>query len=160
MKKQFNIGLIIGVLFSILGLSSCLKSDLPQFDNWDGVYITLVNTEHRFLGTRMMHGEPVVEYQRLNTTVVKTDTLSGTIDIAITVPAAGTGQFNAAERAKVVQSNIWFYMNLSPAATIMPLEGTPKPGDSTDATKPLTYQVTAANGSKKIWTINVIQFTK
>lgn len=144
----------LGLMMSFL-CSSCLKKDLPEYPAFDANEITLVNVEHRFTGTAT-NGQPVVAYQKL-TLAQQVDKTTSTINVQITVPAA-TGQFTTVERAKVTQSKLWFYMNLSTAATIVPIEGTPKLGDPTDATKPLKYVVTAANGSSRIWTINVTAF--
>lgn len=146
----------IGLMLSVL-CTSCLKKDLPEYPAFDGNEITLVNAEHRFNGTATMNGQPVVAYQKL-ALAQQVDKTSSTINVQITVPAA-TGQFTAAEKAKVVQSKLWFYMNISTAATISPTGGTPALGDPTDATKSLKYVVTAANGTSRVWTINVTSFT-
>jgi hypothetical protein len=139
-------------------LSSCLKKDLPVYPEFDANEITLVNVEYRFNGSQMMNGQPIVAYQKL--TVAQTiEKTSNTINVVITVPPAG-GEFTAEERAKVAQSKLWFYMNISTAAKISPVEGTPPLGDPSDATKPLKYNVTAANGTSKLWTINVTALNK
>jgi len=144
------------MLVSLALFSSCLKKDLKDYPLFDTNEITLVNVEHRFNGTGTMNGEPIVAFQKL--TVVQTiDKLSSTINVVITVPAAN-GQFTTTEKAKVSQSKLWFYLNISTAATAAPVDGTPVLGDPTDATKPLKYVVTAANGSTRTWTINVTTF--
>lgn len=136
--------------------SSCLKKGLEDYPLFDNNEITLVSAEYRFNGTQMMNGQPVVAYQQL--TVSQTiDKPNAVINVVITVPAAN-GQFTAAEKAKVVKSNLWFFMNISTAATIAPMEGTPALGFATDANKPLKYLVTAANGTSRVWTINVSSF--
>jgi len=156
MKRHIKLNLALVATFIITMLSSCLKKDLPAYPEFDGNEITLVNVEYRFNGSQMMNGQPVVAYQKL--TVAQTvDKPNSAINVVITVPPAG-GTFTAVEKAKVSQTNLWFYMNISTAATIAPTEGTPKLGDPTDATKPLKYVVTAADGSKKVWTINVTSF--
>lgn len=141
---------------SVICLSSCLKKDLKDYPLFDTNEITLVNVEYRFNGTQMMNGQPIVAFQKLG--VVQTiDKLNSTINVVITVPAANA-QFTAAEKAKVLKSNLWFYMNISTAATITAVEGTAALGDPTDASKPLKYRVTAANGASRIWTVNVTSF--
>ena len=156
MKRHIKLNLALVATFIMTMLSSCLKKDLPDYPEFNENEITLVNVEHRFNGSQMMNGQPVVAYQKL--TVAQTiDKPNSTISVVITVPPAG-GTFTATEKAKVSQSNLWFYLNISTAATIAATDGTPKLGDPTDATKPLKYVVTAADGTKKSWTINVSSF--
>ncbi|WP_316815155.1 DUF5018-related domain-containing protein [Pedobacter nyackensis] len=158
MKRHIKLNLALVATFIITMLSSCLKKDLPDYPEFDGNEITLVNVEHRFNSGQMMHGQPVVAYQKL--TVAQTiNKPSSTINVVITVPPAA-GTFTAEERAKVVQSKLWFYLNISTAATVAPIDGTPALADPTDATKPLKYSVKAANGASKVWTVNVTAFNK
>jgi hypothetical protein len=150
----------LSFLMMILSLgvfSSCLKKGLTDYPLFDTNEITLVNVEQRFTGTSTLYDQPLVAYQKLNVTQT-VDKTNSVINIAITVPAAN-GQFTATEKAKVVQSKLWFYMNISTAASISPTGGTPALGDPTDATKTLKYIVTAANGASRVWTINVTSFT-
>ena len=138
--------------------TSCLKKGLEDYPVFDTNEITLVSSEYRFNGAvDVRNGQPVVMYQPLTVTQV-VDQANSTINITIKVPAAN-GQFTATEKAKVVQSKLWFYVNISTAATISPTGGTPALGDPTDATKPLKYVVTAANGASRVWTVNVTSFT-
>jgi len=156
MKRQIRLNIALAATLIITMLSSCLKKDLPVYPEFDANEITLVNAEYRFNGSQMMNGQPVVAYQKL--TVAQTiDKSSNTINVVVTVPPAG-GQFTTEERAKVSQNKLWFYLNISTAANVTPVAGTPKLGDPTDATKPLKYIVTAANGAAKTWTINVTAF--
>ncbi|NRF39554.1 DUF5018-related domain-containing protein [Pedobacter foliorum] len=158
MKRQIKLNVALVATLIIIMLSSCLKKDLPVYPEFDANEITLVNIEYRFNGSQMMNGQPIVAYQKL--TVAQTiDKTSSTINVVITVPSVG-GEFTAEERAKVVQSKLWFYMNISTAAKISPVEGTPALGDPTDATKPLKYIVKAANGASKTWTVNVTALNK
>ncbi|RQO66111.1 hypothetical protein DBR43_28170 [Pedobacter sp. KBW06] len=150
----------ISTLLMLLVVSlttSCLKKNLDDYPLFDAAEITLVNAEYRFNGSQMMNGQPVVAYQKLNLSQT-VDNNTSTINVTVAVPAAN-GQFTAVEKAKVSQNKLWFYMNISTAATIAPIGDTPKLGDPTDATKPLKYTVTAANGTTRTWTINVSSFT-
>jgi len=158
MKQIINIKIGFIVFFFAVAFSSCLESDLPELPLYEGSEITLVNVEHRYNGSQIMNGQPIVAYQKLNV-AQQINKETGIINVQITVPNP-TGQFTAEERAKVKQTHLWFYVNLSTAATVKPVDGTPKLGDPTDATKPLKYEVTAANGTKKVWTINVTGFNK
>lgn len=158
MKLKVNYLFFILIFSSLSMLSSCLKRDLKDYPLFEANLISLVSAEHRFNGTGTLNGQPVVAYQRLTSTTT-VDTVANTANVTLTVPAPN-GQFTAAERANVVQTKLWFYINISTAATIRPLDGTPALGDPTDATKPLKYEVTAANGAKRVWTVNVTAFNK
>jgi len=156
-NKIYIISIVV-ILFSVLA-SSCLKKDLPEYPAFDGKSISVVNAEYRFKSRiHSMHGEPLVAMKEL-TVASQIDEASSTINISVTVPPAETGEtadFNAEEKAKVKQNGIWFYFTISTAATIKPLAGTAEPGYAADATKPLQYRVTAADGSTRDWTVKVI----
>ena len=157
--KTHSIKLIIAGLVALL-FSACLKKDLPDYPLWDGSAITKVYVEYRYSdSTRTMYGQPVVAYQGLGVTN-KIDTPSHTINLTITVPAASGSSFTTAVWNNVVQTKLWMYFDVSTAATVKPVGSTPKPGDPTDLTQPQQYEVTAANGSKTVWTIKVVSFIK
>lgn len=138
--------------------SSCLKKGLPELENWDLNNIENIYVEHRYEGDKVMNGKPVVAYQRLNVTRT-VDESNGTIDLQIEVPQA-SGTFTEEIRDKVIQTNLWMYMDISTAAKVAPLGDSPSLGDPIDLTKEHQYQVTAANGSSKVWTIKVSAFQK
>ena len=155
-KLQF---LVLGML-TILN-TSCLKKDLPEYPLFDGNSIMVVNAEHRFESRiKTMHGEPIVVMKGLSISS-QIDENASVINITVKVPAAETGtnaDFNVEEKANVKQNSLWFYYTISTAATITPIDGTAKPGDPADGTKPLKYRVTAADGTSRDWTINIISF--
>lgn len=152
--------LVMMAMLSMLA-SSCLKKDLPDYPLFDGNSITVVNAEHRFKSRiKTMYGEPIVVMKGL-TVSSQVDEANAVINVSVTVPAAETGNgadFTAEEKANVKQNALWFYYTISTAATLAPLDGTAKPGDPADATKPLKYRVTAANGKTRDWVINVVTF--
>ena len=155
MKRIQLLGLLS--LFMLM-MNSCLKKDLPEYENWDLNNIDNVYVEYRYEGSKIMNGKPVVEYQRLN--VQKTvNTSTNTIELTVEVPAA-TGSFTQEVRNKVSQSSLWVYTDISTAAKIAPVGDTPKLGDPADLTKELRYQVTAANGTPKTWIIKTTSFKK
>jgi hypothetical protein len=159
MKNKINIVLAtIGLFFFATLFSSCLKSNLPTFPLDNGDYINNVYLEYRYESGQTYDGQPVVAYQRL--TVNQTiDSANNTISLAVTVPQA-SGSFSDSIRNLVSQSELWSYFDISTAATMSSVGTTPKPGFSTDFTKPQTYQVTAANGNKRTWTVIISSFTK
>lgn len=150
MKTLFKILTGIIVFFS----ASCLRKDLPTLPLYTGNEITNVYIEYRYEDTTdIYNGEPVVAYQKLNIQQ-DIDTSAHTISLTLTVPPA-SGSFTDAERDKVMLTGLWPYFDVSTAATIKPLGDTPRPGDKTDCSKPLSYEVVAANGQAQKWTIIV-----
>ena len=115
-------------------ISSCSKEDLPAYEEAE---ITKVGAYHRFYS-----GDK--------------DAITGENIVAavFTIPAAG-GKFTEAERAKVSLSNLVVYVNVSTAARVTPLDGSPKFGVPADWTREHKYSVMAADGTKKIWTVKV-----
>lgn len=159
MKRFIKIKSGLILLCVVTLFSACLKKDLPAYPSWDGISIDKVYAEYRYNSDQLYNGQPIVAYQTL--TVSQTiDQPNSTINLTVTVPAASATGFTAAERLKVVQNKLWLYLDVSTAATVKPVGDTPKLGDPTDGTKPLKYEVTAANGSSKIWTLNIVSFIK
>lgn len=158
-KNRYNVPIILVLLMMLV--SSCLKKDLPDYPAFDGKSITVVNAEHRFKSRiHTMHGEPLVVMKGLSVSSVINDATSE-INLTVTIPAAETGEtadFNAEEKAMVKQSMMWFFYTISTGATMKAIEGTAEPGYPSDATKPLRYRVTAADGSTRDWTVKVTSF--
>ena len=77
------------------------------------------------------------------------------VTATFTVPAA-SGSFTDAERAKVSLNKLVVYFNVSTAARVTPLDGSPKLGAPGDWTSERRYSVMAANGTKKTWTVKVV----
>lgn len=152
--KKLNILAFVGALC----LASCLKDGLPEYENWDQNMVNNVYVEYRFESDEIFQGQPVVAYQRLNVTQ-EIDSVNNKVSLKITVPAS-SGAFTEEQRTKVAQNHLWIYMDVSTAATVSPVGDTPKLGDPTDLTVPQTYQVAAANGAKRTWTVQVTSFEK
>ncbi len=158
MKKRIKLSIAFIAFFAITILSSCIKKDLPGYPLWDGTNIDNVYLEYRYNGTVNYNGAPIVEYKRLTVTKTVVEATS-IINLVVSVPAA-SGSFTIAERDKVTQNSLIMYFDISTAATVAALAGTPKLGELTNLTLPQKYEVTAANGTKRTWTINVTAFTK
>jgi len=142
------------VLFTVLtAFSSCLKKDLPAYPLWNGTIINNVYVEYRYNSNQLMYGDSVVAYQKLIVAQV-IDSTNNIITVTLTIPAAN-GTFTADQRARINLTHLWMYFDLSTSASIAATGSTPKPGDVGDLSKSLTYQVTAADGTKRLWTINV-----
>ena len=155
MKKIQIIGFAAIILVLLNG---CLKKGLPEYESWDLNNIDNVYVEYRYESGKILNDKPVVAYQRLNVqkNVVAN---SNTIELSIDVPQA-SGTFTEEVRNKVMQNYLWMYMDISTAAKIAPIGNAPKLGDPADLMKEWQYQVTAANGNAKTWTIKVVSFKK
>lgn len=151
-KKNTILPLLAVLIVSLM--SSCLKSGLEDFPLWENNKIENAYIEVRFNTNRTYNGEPVVGYQRLNTVSQTINEENATVHLELGIPAA-SGDFTATTRQTVSLSEVFLYFDISTAATMKGVEGTPNPGFKTDATKPLKYEVTAANGDKRVWTINI-----
>ncbi|KYP15363.1 hypothetical protein [Flavihumibacter sp. CACIAM 22H1] len=164
MKRLYSV--VLAIL--VLSMSSCLKSglddNLPKFKD---AFITDVFMEYRFEDpTASSGGSPVVRIVNLNVSAKQfkrlEDTPGAATDSAIfdvQVPGA-SGSFTAAERDKVNLTNLVFMSNISTAATMTAMEGAPRPGIPGDFSQPRKYQVKAADGSVRVWTVRINQLIK
>lgn len=133
-------------------IAACSKADLPAYEEAE---ITKVGAYHRFYSgdKDALTGENIVAEKELNSNY-SIDSKTGIASAVLTIPDAG-GKFTEAERAKVSLSNLVVYVNVSTAARITPIEGSPKFGMPADWTKEHKYSVMAADGTTKIWTVKV-----
>ena len=133
-------------------IASCSKADLPAYEE---AAIPKVGAYHRFYSgdKDALTGENIVAQKELDRTN-DIDSDNGIATAVFTIPAAG-GKFTEAERAKVSLNNLVVYVNISTAARVTPLDGSPKFGVPADWTQEHKYSVMAADGTKKIWTIKV-----
>lgn len=147
----------IPVLLLSLLFTSCLKSGLDGLPAYSDAEITNFRFEYRWMDTTSeFHQLQVVQMN-----VAKTiDADNHTISCQITVPAASAG-FPEEIRNQVSLSNLVGYADISLAATIKPMGDSPTLGDLADFSKGnLQYEVTAADGTKKVWTLNITGFNK
>ncbi len=154
MKKNL---IFFSILFVSLIFTSCLKSGLDDIPTYSSAEITNFQFEYRWMED--VNGNNQLKVQPLTTTSVINAT-KDTISCAITVPAV-SATFPVATRDKVVQSNIVGYANISNAASIKPLSGAPVLGAVGDfSATNMQYEVTAADGTKKVWNLKISKFTK
>lgn len=133
-------------------IAACSKADLPAYEQAE---ITKVGAYHRFYSgdKDALTGENIVAEKELTATV-DIDSDNGIATAAFGIPAA-SGKFTEAERAKVSLSNLVVYINVSTAARVTPIEGSPRFGVPADWTKEHKYTVMAADGTTKTWTVKV-----
>lgn len=155
--RKFKTGTLLSLII-ILTLSSCLKEDLPEYPLWESKEITNVNVEYRYFGDQEYLGAPLISYKQMDVEA-DIDENSGVINLNITVPEAN-GDFSEEEREKVTLGKLWMNVDISTAAKIVPVNGTPSLGDPMDLNNTQFFEVIAADGSKKSWSIKVDEFKK
>ena len=130
------------VLLCLPFVSSC-KDDLEAYEEAE---ITSVGAYHRYYTTEKdaLTGEFKVAEKELE----KSNSINE--DEAVV-----TATFTV-ERAKVSLNKLVVYFNVSTAARVTPLDGSPKLGAPGDWTSERRYSVMAANGTKKTWTVKVV----
>jgi len=158
-KYKMTRNLLVCSILSLL-FTSCLKHDLPDYPRYGSDYINMVYFQYRWLDSNIVsNGLPVAAIESL-AVAQQIDSATNTITCQITVPAAN-GDFNAYQRSQVALDSIWCTMDISPAATIVPIGDAPQLAYQGDYSIPQQYKVTAANpDSSRVWTIHVTSFTK
>lgn len=153
------------LLFSCLYLfTSCLKSGLEDIENSDLCAISSVTMEYRWT-VQNANGYDQLCRQQL-TLSQKTPNDNNEIRFKVTVPKASTSTsfsaFNAGVRENVSLNKLYLTAIISPAAKIAPIYGAPTLGlpAAFEIDKEYKYEVTAANGTKGIYTIVIEQFIK
>ena len=148
MKKYLY---LIAALFVAVLSTSCLESGLEELDEYSGCDITSGEIYWRYYGDGKIpaSGEQQVKQVRL-ARAVSADNDTNTFYIKYV-----TGNIPEAERGNFTESKAVVAVTISTAATIKPINGAPKLGVPGDWTKDNQYEVTAADGTKKTWTIVV-----
>jgi hypothetical protein len=148
----------ISVMFLSVCMFSCLEAGLDELPVYTEADITDFRFEYRYDNPDKTwpDGSNAVEFLRLTTENQVFDDEKMEISLTVQVPAA-SGTFSENERGKVSLSNLVGYCYISTAASIKPIEGSPKLGAPGDYSSPVKYRITAADGkTSKIWTIHVI----
>ena len=146
------------LLFAVFSLSSCLDSnldDLPEYEEADITSVSAVRYRYITDEKSPASGENIVEEVDLGYTAdINADRRE--VKIKVTKP----GSFPADQVNNLSKSNLVVVVSLSTAARIAPLDGSPKLGVPADWSSAHRYVVTAATGTQKEWTIEVVSLTK
>lgn len=142
-----------------LGMASCLEKDLENLEVYTGSDITAGFAYYRYIdqgATLPASGENRVvqrQYANAGNPVFSVDTVTrtGTATFSFTP----SGAFSEAERAACSLNPMVVAISVSTAAVVTPLDGSPALGTPADWSRPHTYEVRAADGTAKRWTINV-----
>ena len=151
MKKYFY---LIATLFVAVLSTSCLESGLEELDEYSGRDIKSGEVYWRYIDTTEKipaSGEYRVKQVKMQRgTQQFWDDLENTLKIRYTdayVPES--------EKANFSEEKMVVTVTISTAATIKPIGDAPKLGVPGDWRKNHQYEVTAADGTKKTWTIIV-----
>jgi len=143
------------LLFLSLLFSSCLKTGLDELPAFSDAEITQFRFEYRWLDETSSQ----LRVAQLTTTAT-IDEATGSVNCILTVPEVGT-YFPAEVRAQVTLSNIVGYADISIAAIMKPIGDAPKLGIVADYSKTkMEYEITAADGTSKTWSLNITAFNK
>ena len=144
---------IIAMFVMALSCTSCLESNFEELDTYDGNDITAGYAWYRYKGDNKINasGEQQVIQKQLQRTGQVIDNEAATCALQFKVPT----NFSEAEKNGVNINNIVVAVDISTAAVMSPVEGSPKLGVPADWSTPHKYSVKAADGKTKIWTISV-----
>lgn len=144
---------IIAMFVMALSCTSCLESNFEELDTYDGNDITAGYAWYRYKGDNKLNasGEQQVIQKQLQRTGQVIDNEAATCALQFKVPT----NFSDAEKNGVNINNIVVAVEISTAAVMTPVEGSPKLGVPADWSTPHKYSVKAADGKTKIWTISV-----
>ena len=143
---------IIAMFVMALSCTSCLESNFEELDTYDGNDITAGYAWYRYKGDNKLNasGEQQVIQKQLQRTGQVIDNEAATCALQFKVPT----NFSDAEK-NGVNINIVVAVEISTAAVMTPVEGSPKLGVPADWSTPHKYSVKAADGKTKIWTVSV-----
>lgn len=148
MKKYFY---LIAALFVAVLSTSCLESGLEELDEYSGCDITNGNVYWRYYGEGKIPASGEQEVKQVYLAASRTQDVENCVYTIRYV----TGNIPEAERGNFTESKAVVAVTISTAATIKPIGDAPKLGVPGDWTKDNQYEVTAADGTKKVWTIVV-----
>ena len=131
--------------------TSCLESGLEELDEYSGCDITNGNVYWRYYGEGKIPASGEQEVKQVYLAASRTQDVENCVYTIRYV----TGNIPEAERGNFTESKAVVAVTISTAATIKPIGDAPKLGVPGDWTKDNQYEVTAADGTKKTWTIVV-----
>lgn len=148
MKKLLNI--MAALLLAVIS-TSCLNHGLEELDTYDECDITAGEIYWRYYGTDVIPGSGELQVKQVRLArAIEIDDETNTIYIRYV-----TDNIPEAERDNFTQEKAVVAVTISTAAIIAPVGAAPKLGVPGDWSKANQYQVTAADGAQKTWTIVV-----
>lgn len=152
-KTMKAIKYILASLAIVLTCSSCLEANLQELDTFEGNDISSTFVYYRYVDSSVTYplsGAHGIKQAAL-TVANEIDANAGTCAITATIPS----NFPADQLSKVSTKELVVAVQVSAAAVVAPVDGSPALGTPADWSSPHKYAVTAANGETKEWTISV-----
>lgn len=140
-------------MLSVVSFTSCLKAGLDDFPAYTEANITTVNkVEYRYISSSISgaSGQPIVKFVELSRQAA-IDAKQASINITVTKPS----NFPADQQNALSAEKLVVVVGLSTAARLTPIGDAPLMGVPGNWSKPNRYLVTAADGTKKEWTISL-----
>lgn len=142
----------------LFSMTSCLTGGLEDLPIYGDADITSVSAvQYRYISDEKSpaSGEYLVKDVNMTYTS-EINTEAGLVQISVSIP----DNFPVEELENLSIENLLIAVSVSTAARITPEANSPKLGVPGDWSKPNQYVVEAANGTKKNWTIEIVNFVK
>ena len=153
MKKFLNI--FAALLLAVVS-TSCLKHDLEELDVYSGCDITRVDCAYRWKTGEIHPGTQSEKVNQVYVSAYSRTYVTDESDPSRGVCTIRYSKTNIPEQYRsVAETEMVVYVTISTAATMKPINGAPALGIPADWTAVHEYEVTAADGTKKIWKIVV-----
>ena len=149
MKKFLNI--FAALLLAVVS-TSCLKHDLEELDVYSGCDITRVDCAYRWKTGEIHPGTQSEKVNQVYVSAYSRTYVTDESDPSRGVCTIRYSKTNIPEQYRsVAETEMVVYVTISTAATMKPINGAPALGIPADWTADHEYEVTAADGTKKIW---------
>ena len=153
MKKFLNI--LTAMLLAVVS-TSCLEHDLEELDVYSGCDITRVDCYYRWKSGETHTGTEAEKVKQVYVSAYSRTYVTDESDPSRGVCTIRYSKTNIPEQYRsVAETEMVVYVTISTAATMKPINGAPALGIPADWTADHEYEVTAADGTKKIWKIVV-----
>ena len=153
MKKFLNF--FAALLLAVVS-TSCLKHDLEELDVYSGCDITRVDCAYRWKTGEIHPGTQSEKVNQVYVSAYSRTYVTDESDPSRGVCTIRYSKTNIPEQYRsVAETEMVVYVTISTAATMKPINGAPALGIPADWTADHEYEVTAADGTKKIWKIVV-----
>ena len=134
----------------------CMKHDLEELDVYSGCDITRVDCAYRWKTGEIHPGTQSGKVNQVYVSAYSRTYVTDESDPSRGVCTIRYSKTNIPEQYRsVAETEMVVYVTISTAATMKPINGAPALGIPADWTADHEYEVTAADGTKKIWKIVV-----